>query len=311
MTLHKYKYPLIFMGAQGKCGKVYMAAMLKSAITYSEFSEKHNKVINKEYGKCSHEWFVRQMGTHDIIGWHEPTKYLIDKYPAYRRYKFENALTKCQNMWNTYTIPKINEYITKGMMVDAESKFLVLSYYFIKRYIHPDSMKIIIMRRPLHSIAYHNCRVAGYKLMKTGTYYLGNLIPPWCKNNLTVPHIPIEEITQQELNVWYAVEMEERKKAIRNYFPDVDIMEWDMETDTKSQDSLDRLLEFVSSKHQKLKPTPWMRKTINKQVVIHLGPTKCKTACPDKEHCTEDTFKELVNNHKIIYNPEARREGLL
>jgi len=54
-----------------------------------------------------------------------------------------------------------------------------------------------------------------------------------------------------------------------------------------------------------------MQNIITKQSIIHRGPNKCHNACKGKTPCTEEYFDEVVKNHKIVYNTEKHREGLL
>jgi len=312
MEKFKFDYPLVVTAAQGKCGKGYLAQMLKSTIQSSVFSETYNKNIYLEKGKSSHEWLVRPMSSPIIIGWSEPNSIVCNRFPIYKQFNFDTAYIKANEFWNSWSLPKLNEYLNKGMFVDSESRFAVISYYFIKRDIHPDNIRIIVSKRPLSSIAYQNCRVGGYSLIRPDMYYLGNLLLPWCRNNLTVPPKPIDEITQQELCMWYTIEMEERKKKLVEYFPNVAVMEWDMEVDSKSYESWDKLLYFLSCDKQKLVRSAWMDRIIDTGTILHQGPIKCNKFCPHKKvYCTEDTFKDILKHYKIVYNTENRREGLL
>ncbi len=312
MLLRKYKHPLIVTAAQGKCGKGYIAHMIWLSIRRLVWSEEKQKQLYEEDGKSSHEFLWHVMGSHIVVGLQEPNEILKNRFPSYPYKTFETIYDEAEALFHQWTLPHMEKFLNKGVTLDAESKFLVMTYLFIKKYVHPDSLRIIEINRPLHSIAYQNCRVGAYHLLHPQFYYLGNLLAPWCRNNITIPPKPIEEITQQELCVWYTFEMEERKKLIRAYFPDSPVFVWDMEKDTKDFNRLLSLLQFASTNRQTLETKGLHHTIYNDSSIVHPGPDKCHLVCTNRtEYCTEEYFKDLVTSYKIIYNEEPRREGLL
>lgn len=301
MKLIKYKHPVVFLAAQGKCGKGYMGTMLG----YS-FLEKMEDGSEKEMGKAVHEWLVKGMNGGMLWEWASPIEEFRIKYPQYQKFSVENAIENSKRVWETRSLPILEEYTKNGPFIDAESRFIVIYYYLVKKYIHPDSMRIIIMKRPLGSIAWHNCRHGGMKDLGGGKIHIGNLVPPWGNNNVTITPYEIEKATQQELNVWYTFEMEERKKKVRNYFPDVNIMEWDMEKDSPSLERWNELLGFLSVPHRKLTMESRLENLILENKIMHPGPIKCDKHCPDMEPCTEEFFRKKIQEYKVIMNPNSR-----
>jgi len=301
MELIRYKHPVVFLAAQGKCGKGYMAGMLRHSLL-----EKMPDGSVKEMGKAAHEFLVRGMRGGILWGWASPTEELRTKYPQYQKFSLENAIQDAERVWRVRSLPILEEYTKDGPYIDAESRFIVIYYYLVKKHIHPDSMRIIIMKRPLESIAWHNCRHGGMKDLGGGRIHIGSLVPPWGDNNVTITPYEIEEATQQDLNIWYTFEMEERKKKLRNYFPDVKMMEWDMETDSPSFERWYQLLEFLSVPHHKLTMKPRLEKLISINKIVHPGPIRCYKHCPDIEPCTEEFFRKKVQEYKVVMNPNPR-----
>jgi len=302
--LLKYKHPVVFLAAQGKCGKGYMAGMVKHSLV-----ERMPDGKVKEMGKAAHEWLVRGMEGVTLIGWFDPIEKVKSVYPGCVKVSLEEAMNKAENVWNRRSLPILEEHTKDGPFIDAESRFIVIYYYLVKKYIHPDSMRIIIMRRPLESIAWHNCRHGAMKIVpgRNGNrIHTGNLVHPWGNNNVTITPYEIGKATQQELNVWYTFEMEERKKKVRDYFPDVDIMEWDMEKDSPSFERWYELLDFLSVPHRKLTMKPRLENLISVNKLVHPGPIRCHKHCPDIEPCTEEFFRKKVQEHKVIMNPNKR-----
>jgi len=310
MELIKYKHPVVFLAAQGKCGKGYLAGMIKHIL-----KEKMPDGSVKEMGKAAHEWLVRGMQGGILWGWASPTKELRAKYSQYQRFSLENAMQGAERVWRVRSLPILEEYTKDGPYIDAESRFIVIYYYLAKKYIHPDSMRIIIMKRPLESIAWHNCRHGAMKDLGGGRIHTGNLVPPWGDNNVTITPYEIVPYRQQDLNIWYTFEMEERKKKLRDYFPDVNITEWDMETDAPSIKRWSELLEFLSVPHRKLAMKSSFEKIISVNRIMHPGPIRCHkhlkhlikcSQRPDMEPCTEEFFRKKVQEYKVIMNPNPR-----
>jgi len=306
MKLIKWKHPVVFLAAQGKCGKLYMARMVNSRL---KAKAKDGSV--KQMGKAAHEWLVRGMNGKILLGWAGVMDKVRTLYPGCLKVSSEFAMEGAEKIWNMRSLPILEEFTENGIFLDAESRFIVIYYYLAKKYIHPDSMRIIIMRRPLESIAWHNCRHGALKILpgRHGDYiHIGNLVPPWGNNNVTITPYEVGEATQQELNIWYTLEMEERKKKLRDYFPDVKITEWNMEKDASSVKSWEKLLDFLSTPGRKLELDEKFEKVIIENKVVHPGPIRCHKNCPDRVPCTEEFFREKVQKHEVIMNPNLRSE---
>jgi len=285
----KLKNPVVFLAAQGKCGKLYMARMLK---------------ITKGIGMSTHEWLVRGMVGGVLWGWTEPTEELLKISPYYKQFSVGSSMQRAENVWKSRSLPILYEFTEEGPFIDGESRFIVIYYYLAKKYLHPDSMKIILMRRPLDSIAYQNCRHGAYSISTRSDgsiiTYTGNLIFPWGNNNLTVMEKNIKEASPMECSVWYTYEMEERKKKLHEYFPEVSIMEWDMETDSSNIQSHEKLHHWLG-----VTPHKNYKKLVEKNIIIHLGPDKLK------EKCTIEQAREIIKEYKIVRNPKTRPEFML
>jgi hypothetical protein len=280
--LLKLKNPVVFLAAQAKCGKLYMARMLK-----------HTEPI----GKTTHERLVRGTPIDVMYGWAGPTEELKKLAPFYSKFTLEYSKKTTEHLWKNKSIPTLKEFTQNGIFVDADTRFLAIYYWLAKKYIHPDSMKILVMRRPLESIAHQHCRHGGYRQIQWDGYlmtFLKNEPLPWGYNNVTVMKKNIVDATPMECCIWYVHELEKRKDLLRSYFPDVEIRDWDMEYCSGRKESWEDLLYWL-----KLKATPKLWELVKENPIIHLGPDKYNGEITlAMAGSVEDAYKVVLNNRK-------------
>ena len=128
MELIKFKNPVVFVAAHAKSGKRYLATMLKYAEGVS---------------KGTHEYVARYIWRDTIWGFAEPTEELKKLSPFYAQFTLEKSMKQAEMFWTKRSMVLLKEWTEDGMVIDADSRFLVIYYYLVKKYIHPDSIRII------------------------------------------------------------------------------------------------------------------------------------------------------------------------
>jgi hypothetical protein len=285
--LIKFKNPVVFVAAHAKSGKRYLALMLKHAEGVS---------------KGTHEYVARYIWKDLIWGFAEPTEELKEISPYYKQFTLEKALAGAEKLWTERSMVLLKEWTEDGMVIDADSRFLVIYYYLVKKFIHPDSIRIIHVHRNLANVAHEHCRHGGYRPGNnkgSPVVFMKNATLPWGKNNVTLMEKNILEATPMECTAHYVSELEVRKWLLRPYFPGVKVHEWDMDKDPPSRDSWASLLDFLE-----LKGTGKLWNLVDKNPDIHPAPEKYP-------HITLEMAQKALQAHNIVKNPNKRPEFML
>jgi hypothetical protein len=252
--------------------------------------------------KGTHEYVARFIWKEIIWGFAEPTDELKALAPFYAQWNLKGAMAHAEKLWTERSMVLLKEWTEDGMVIDADSRFLVIYYYLVKKFIHPDSIRIIHVRRNLAKIAHEHCRHGGYR---PGTnrgspiVFMKNATLPWGKNNVTVMEKNILNATPMECTAHYVSELETRKWLLRPYFPGVKVHEWDMDYDPPRRDSWASLLDFLG-----VKWTDKLKALVDKNPNIHPAPDKYP-------HITLEMAQRTLRAHNIVKNPNKRPEFML
>ena len=281
----RVKKPIIFVSTAPRQGSLYFPYILTTI-------EKRLRL------SARHEALGRNLNKNIIFRWAS-----VDKDPE--------LINRADELWRLDCNRELREFAINREFryMNSDSKFIIMTYYFVHKYISQEDIRVIeVSRPPWRTVLSNVVRGLYTKAPKHRGPFLNRDTPPYPfgTSNVTVPMRSLEESTPIELCAWMVFEIIERQKIYRKLFPNVKIFKWDLVRDSPSVDRWMELFEFMELDTSKV--TDGFKSSVERNPRPHLSYGLYKKHI---HRYSDDEAKQAVNNHKVIYNTRIRPQGIL